>query len=130
METKIHKEIFSQNLNYYLNKKGYNQSDLLKVINVSKSTMSTWCRGTRLPRMHHIQALADYLNIEKSMLIEDMSIKNKKNKDLALLINNIEKLLESNKDTIRNGEPLNKDMSNLLISYLKEGLELIKKENK
>lgn len=130
MKTNIHKEIFSQNLNYYLKKKGYNQSDLLKAINVSKSTMSTWCRGTRLPRMHHIQALADYLNIEKSMLIEDMNIENKENKDISSIINNIENLLENNKDIILKGEPLNQDIATLLISYIQEGLELIKKENK
>lgn len=130
MKTKIYKEIFSQNLNYYLKEKGYNQSDLLKVINVSKSTISSWCRGTRLPRMHHIQALADYLNIEKCMLIEDMSIHINQNKDISSIMDNIKNILENNKDIILDGEILNQSSANLLISYIQEGLELIKKENK
>lgn len=122
MEKKYYKEVFSKNLNYYLKEKGYSQSDLLKVINVSKSTMSTWCRGTRLPRMHHIQELADYLNIEKHMLIEDTSLKSK---NISLIIENIKKILENNKNIILEEESLNKDSLNFLISYIQEGLMLI-----
>lgn len=128
METKIHKKIFSANLNYYLKKKGYNQSDLLKVINVSKSTMSTWCRGTRLPRMHHIQALADYLNIEKSKLIED-PLQNNKNKNIDNILENIKSILKDNESVISNGHPLNEEFANILISQIKEGINIIKEKN-
>lgn len=126
METKIHKKIFSRNLNYYLKQKGYNQSDLLKVINVSKSTMSTWCRGTRLPRMHHIQALADYLNIEKSNLIEDNIVINK---DIRFIMEDIKNILKDNKNLILDGNPLNEECANILISCIQEGIELIKEKN-
>lgn len=126
METKIHKKIFSANLNYYLKQKGYNQSDLLKVINVSKSTMSTWCRGTRLPRMHHIQALADYLNIEKSELIEESLVNNK---DIDFIIENIKSILKDNKNLILDGKPLNEECANILISHIQEGIDIIKEKN-
>lgn len=126
METKIHKKIFSNNLNYYLKQKGCTQSDLLKVINVSKSTISTWCRGTRLPRMHHIQALADYLNIDKSKLIEEPMLDNN---DISFIIEDIKTILKDNKNLILDGKPLDEECANILISHIQEGIELIKVKN-
>lgn len=63
--------IFSKNLNHYLTVKGKKQSDIIADLNINKSAISSWCNGTRLPRMNKIQLLADYLNINISDLIEE-----------------------------------------------------------
>lgn len=63
--------IFSKNLNHYLAVNGKKQSDVINDLNVNKSAISSWCNGTRLPRMSKIQMLADYLNINISDLIEE-----------------------------------------------------------
>lgn len=65
-----YKKIFSKNLNYYMNLKGKTQTDLIIDLNINKSAISSWCNGTRLPRMNKVQLLANYFNINVSDLIE------------------------------------------------------------
>ena len=65
------KRIFASNLNYYMNRAGKNQVDLIIDLGINKSTISTWCKGVKMPRMGTIQTLADYFGIRKSDLIED-----------------------------------------------------------
>lgn len=69
------KKVFAENLNYYMNKSGKNQSDLISDLGLNKSTISTWCNGVKMPRMGTIQTLADYFGIMKSDLIEEKSAK-------------------------------------------------------
>ena len=64
-----HKIIFSQNLNYYMNLRGKTQVDIIENLGINKSSISSWCNGTRLPRMNKIELLANYLNISISDLI-------------------------------------------------------------
>ncbi len=71
-----YKKIFSENLNYYMNLKGKTQSDIIYDLNINKSAISSWCNGTRLPRMDKIELLAHYLHINVSNLIEDGNEKN------------------------------------------------------
>lgn len=68
-----YRDIFTKKLNYYMKLNGKKQQDLIDDLNLSSSTVSSWCNGKRLPRMGKIQMLADYFNIEKSDLIEDKS---------------------------------------------------------
>ena len=65
------KIIFSKNLNYYMEKMDKSQSDIVQDLGINKSTISTWCNGTKMPRMNTIQRLADYFNIKKSDLVEE-----------------------------------------------------------
>lgn len=64
------KKIFSENLKYYLDKNNKTQVDLINDLGFDKSTVSTWCNGTRLPRMDKVEALARYFNVNRSDLIE------------------------------------------------------------
>ena len=66
-----YKQIFSKNLKHYMNLSHKNQTDLMRDLNLSSSTVSNWCTGTKLPRMNKVQMLADYFGIEKSDLIEE-----------------------------------------------------------
>lgn len=63
--------IFSKQLNYYLEQTHKTQSDLVNDLGFNKSTVSTWCSGTKMPRMNKIQILADYFGVNKSDLIEN-----------------------------------------------------------
>lgn len=65
------RRIFAARLNFYMNLHGKTQSDLIRELGINKSTVSTWCNGTKMPRMGTIQTLADYFGIMKSDLIEE-----------------------------------------------------------
>lgn len=71
MSEKDFKKIFSKQLNYYMNVTGKTQSDIINELGFNKSAVSTWCNGTRLPRMDKVDALAKYFGVNRSDLIED-----------------------------------------------------------
>lgn len=73
MSDEKEKKIFSSNLNRYMKKTGKTQSDIITDLGINKSTISTWCNGTKMPRMGTIQKLADYFGIKKSDLVEEKS---------------------------------------------------------
>ena len=68
-----YKRIFSKNLRKYMSLNNKTQVDLINDLGFNKSAVSTWCNGTRLPRMDKVDALAKYLGIRRSDLIEDKS---------------------------------------------------------
>ena len=65
-----YREIFSNNLNYYMQKNNTKQIDLVNRFQLSKSAVSNWCNGVKIPRMDKIEMLADYFGITKSDLLE------------------------------------------------------------
>lgn len=65
------KKIFSQNLRYYMSLNDKTQIDLINDLKLNKSAVSTWCNGTRLPRMDKVDLLANYFGIRRSDLIEE-----------------------------------------------------------
>lgn len=66
-----YRKIFVQKLNYYMSINNKTQMDLMKDLNLSSATVSSWCTGKKLPRMDKVQKLADYFGITKSDLIEN-----------------------------------------------------------
>lgn len=68
-----YKRIFSKNLRKYMSLNNKTQVDLINDLGFNKSAVSTWCNGTRLPRMDKVDALAKYFGIRHSDLIEDKS---------------------------------------------------------
>ena len=66
-----YKTIFSKNLKKYMELNGKTQIDLINDLGFNKSAVSTWCNGTRLPRMDKVDALAKYFGISRSDLIEE-----------------------------------------------------------
>lgn len=73
MSEESYQKIFSKNLNYYMAINGKSQTDLINELGFNKSAVSTWCNGTRLPRMDKVEILARYFNINRSDLIEEKS---------------------------------------------------------
>lgn len=73
MADEEYKKIFSKNLRYYMHINRKSQIDLINDLGFNKSAVSTWCNGTRLPRMDKVEQLARYFNCNRSDLIEDKS---------------------------------------------------------
>jgi transcriptional regulator with XRE-family HTH domain len=71
MSEDLYKKIFSKNLNYYMELNEKTQTDIINDLGFNKSAVSTWCNGTRLPRMDKVELLAQYFGINRSDLIED-----------------------------------------------------------
>lgn len=73
MSDKEQKRIFSKNLNYFLSLNNKTQKEVANAINVSPQTFNTWCQGIAIPRIGKVQLLADYFNIPKTALIDELS---------------------------------------------------------
>ena len=65
------KAVFSKNLTNQLYIHNKTQADICKRMNVSSATASDWCNGKKLPRLDKIQSLCNWLDIEKSDLLEE-----------------------------------------------------------
>lgn len=70
MQSEDYRDIFASNLNYYMDKNNVKQIDLVNKFHMSKSTVSSWCNGVKIPRMDKIERLAEYFGVSKSDLIE------------------------------------------------------------
>lgn len=71
-ELEKQKKIFSDNLRRYLELSGKNQLDLANYIGVSTATTSDWCNNKKMPRMDKVQAICDWLHIQKSDLLDEV----------------------------------------------------------
>lgn len=72
----VPKKDFAKNLIYYYKRKGVSQKQIAAAVGVSTGTVCDWTKGRSYPRMDKIQMLADFLECEKSDLIEERSINN------------------------------------------------------
>ena len=89
------KKIFSKKLCYFLDLYNKNQADLSKYMGVSSATVSDWCNAKKLPRMDKIQSICNWLNIEKSDLLEDKEpLSNGENIIKKYLANNTQETIE------------------------------------
>lgn len=64
------KDIFSKNLQHYMELHELNNKELSEILGVSESTVGKWLLRKSTPRMGVIEKLARYFNIQKSDLIE------------------------------------------------------------
>lgn len=71
------KEIFSRNLNYYMNENNKSRKDVAEAIGVSYFTFTDWVKGKFFPRMDKVELLANYFGIRISDLIEPRTIEKK-----------------------------------------------------
>lgn len=64
------KEVFAQNLRYYMESRGKSQKELAEIVGVSAPTMNDWLKAKKYPRIDKVEKLANYFGILKSDLIE------------------------------------------------------------
>lgn len=65
------KDIFSKNLQFYLDRNGINQTELARKLEIPEMTMSNWLKAKTYPRMDKVQLISDYFNIRRSDLTEE-----------------------------------------------------------
>ena len=79
------KAIFSKNLKRYIENSGKDRRELAEIWGFPYSTVTEWINGKKYPRIDRIEIMADYFGIQKSDLIEDKEISEKKEKtDVAV----------------------------------------------
>lgn len=71
MKNLENKEIFSENLKYYMDKNNVDRNKLCEDLGFKYMTLSDWINAKTYPRIDKIELLSDYFNINKSDLIED-----------------------------------------------------------
>ena len=65
------KEIFAENLKYYIEKSGKDRRELAQIWGFPYSTVTEWINAKKYPRIDRIEIMANYFHILKSDLIED-----------------------------------------------------------
>lgn len=71
MEKSKYGRIIAKNLRRLLIEKDKTQADLCHDLKLNKGTVSSWCNGTRIPRMDKVDMLCKYLNCTRSDLLEE-----------------------------------------------------------
>ena len=66
------KQLFSENLRYWLKVKDKTQADLSRYMGVSSATASDWCHGNKMPRTDKIQSICSWLGLELTDLLEEI----------------------------------------------------------
>lgn len=70
MSEQEQREVFSENLKYYLGLYEKSQKEVADAIGVSPQTFNTWIKGIAVPRMGKIELLSKYFRIQKTDLID------------------------------------------------------------
>lgn len=70
VESLGNKEVFAENLKYYMERSNVNAAEICDALNIKKSTFSCWVTAAAYPRIDKIELLANYFNIKKSALVE------------------------------------------------------------
>lgn len=63
------REVFAENLRYFMDQSDKTQADLMRYMKVSSATASDWVNGRKMPRADKLQALASWLGTELSALL-------------------------------------------------------------
>lgn len=135
MPEETYKKIFSKNLNYYMELNGKSQSDLVNDLGFNKSAVSTWCNGSRLPRMDKVETLAQYFKINRSDLIEEKrfdTLTPKDERDIKKDLDSIMEKIEAGEDSplYYNGDEVDKESMELLRDAIGMSLRHLKIINK
>ncbi len=73
MNEKYYGKIVGKNLKRIAYEHRKTQADIAKDLGLSKSTVSSWMNGTRVPRMDKIDLLCHYFNCKRVDIMEDHS---------------------------------------------------------
>ncbi|VTS18438.1 cI-like repressor, S. pneumoniae bacteriophage EJ-1 [Streptococcus mitis] len=102
------KEIFANNLSFYMEKKGVDRNTLCADLNLKYTTVRDWLKGITYPRIGKIELLANYFNINKSDLIENKATTTQPSDSLLEAITNTARQLntDNKKTVLRTSEEL------------------------
>ena len=63
------RQIFVENLNFYLNQSGKLQRDLAEYVGAKTTTVSGWTRGISYPRADAMEKIANFFDVPTSQLV-------------------------------------------------------------
>ena len=64
------RKAFVKNINEIMERRGINQADIARELDLSTSTVAGWCTGKLYPRANNMQRLADLLGVTMASLVE------------------------------------------------------------
>lgn len=67
------RDVFIQNLKDIMKERKVSRRQLAEGLNIPYTTLTDWCTGRIFPRVEKINLIADYFNIKKSDLIEEIT---------------------------------------------------------
>ena len=94
------KEIFANNLSFYMEQKGVDRNTLCADLDLKYTTVRDWLKGITYPRIGKIELLANYFNINKSDLIENKISTAQSDSLLEKITNTARKLNTDNKKIV------------------------------
>ncbi len=65
------KNIFAQNLMRLMDENHSRQADIARLLDVSRSTVSAYCKGMQIPRMDKIEQLSQHFGVSTADLLEE-----------------------------------------------------------
>ena len=121
------KEIFANNLSFYMEQKGVDRNTLCADLDLKYTTVRDWLKGITYPRIGKIELLANYFNINKSDLIENKTATAQTSDFLLEEITNTARKLspENKKIVLRTSEDLLKEQKNEEETKINEVSEVI-----
>lgn len=131
--------IFSSRLKYYRKDNKKTQEDMAKFLGIQRSTYGEYERGKIMPPMDKIQKLADYFNVSVDYLLGNTNFEtHDERKEAATDVDDISKNLKTMIEKLQkeqhaltfDGELLDEDSRELLISSLKNSLKMAQMINK
>lgn len=85
MQAEENKMVMAKNIKMYMERKGVSNQQLCDDLGFKYTTFMDWIKAVTYPRIGKIEAMANYFGIQKSDLIEDKEISEKKEKtDVAV----------------------------------------------
>ena len=123
MKTNIgNKQVFGNNLAYYVERSGKSQRELADMLGVASSTFNDWVKGRKYPRIDKIEMLANIFGILKSDLIEErteehreMQKKNNVQADIVLRMQSDDEFYE----VVKSIHEMDPDKLSSLLGFLK-----------
>lgn len=119
------------------NYKNLTQTELGKILNLSKQAISSYENGVSFPPQDVLTKIADYFKVSTDYLLgrseirnpeDELSIKDKKEVDKEL--NKLVKKLEEQDGLMFDGEPLDDMSKELLLQALENSIKIAKTANK
>lgn len=119
------REIFSKNLQYYMNLYNKTRIQVAKDIGVSYTTFTSWIKGTNYPSIDKIELLANYFRVNKADLIENKYSENEQYYNDPS-VSEYAQAIKDNPD-LRLLFDASKDMSKDDINFVINTIEMLKK---
>lgn len=136
MIDKNNKEIFSNNLKFFMQQRNKTRKEICDDLNIKYTTFADWYNGNKYPRIDKIELLAKYFGIQKSDLIEEKNDTNKNSleltardeRDIKKHLDKALENLENDEALMFDGEPVEMDeeTKELLKASLENSIRLAK----